>query len=126
MPGDFLIILAARGLAKKHPLRFHVAMEEKETMNKDMNESVFVWAVAPALRRQRVGPRNLKTVSFHYGKHHQAYVDNLNKQVTASVYWTMRSRNWSPRLVPLSWAHTLPFHSRRCAIRNTSMSGCKS
>jgi len=27
-----------------------------------------------------------KTISFHYGKHHQAYVDNLNKLVTGTEF----------------------------------------
>jgi superoxide dismutase, Fe-Mn family len=31
-----------------------------------------------------------KTVSFHYGKHHQGYVDNLNKQVSGTEFADMR------------------------------------
>jgi superoxide dismutase, Fe-Mn family len=27
-----------------------------------------------------------KTMSFHYGKHHQAYVDNLNKLIAGTPY----------------------------------------
>src|SRR5512140_178061 len=27
-----------------------------------------------------------KTMSFHYGKHHKAYVDNLNKFIAGTVY----------------------------------------
>jgi superoxide dismutase, Fe-Mn family len=30
-----------------------------------------------------------KTVSFHYGKHHQGYVDNLNKQVLGTEFADM-------------------------------------
>ena len=27
-----------------------------------------------------------KTLSFHYGKHHKAYVDNLNKLIAGTEY----------------------------------------
>ena len=27
-----------------------------------------------------------KTISFHYGKHHRAYVDNLNKQIAGTAF----------------------------------------
>lgn len=30
-----------------------------------------------------------KTISFHYGKHHQAYVDNLNKLIAGTDFETM-------------------------------------
>ena len=38
------------------------------------------------------------TLSFHYGKHHQAYVDNLNKLVAGTPLekaprWKISSRN---------------------------------
>ncbi len=29
---------------------------------------------------------NAKTVSFHYGKHHKGYMDNLNKLISGTEY----------------------------------------
>jgi Fe-Mn family superoxide dismutase len=41
--------------------------------------------------RDALAPRiSSETVDFHYGKHHQAYVDNLNK-LTADTEWESRT-----------------------------------
>ena len=60
-------------------------------MNKDMNESVFPHGLPPLpYADNALDPViSAKTVNFHYGKHHQAYVDNLNKQVLGTKFANM-------------------------------------
>ena len=41
-----------------------------------------------------------KTISFHYGKHHKAYVDKLNELIEGTPYAEMSSRDISAYGVP--------------------------
>src|SRR5215470_18116934 len=64
------------------------------------------------------------TLNFHYGKHHQAYVDNLNKlvagtpQENASLEEVVK-QSWADRKMPVFnnsgqvWNHTFYWHSMK-------------
>lgn len=59
-----------------------------------------------------------KTFSFHYAKHHQAYVDNLNKLLPGSAFenavleeMVMRSEGGIFNNAAQVWNHTFYFHS---------------
>jgi Fe-Mn family superoxide dismutase len=60
-------------------------------MSKDTIESAFPHVLPPLpYADNALDPIiSAKTVSFHYGKHHQGYVDNLNKQVLGTEFADM-------------------------------------
>ncbi|WP_306547112.1 superoxide dismutase, partial [Desulfobulbus sp.] len=60
-------------------------------MSKDTIESAFPHGLPPLpYADNALDPIiSAKTVSFHYGKHHQGYVDNLNKQVLGTEFADM-------------------------------------
>ena len=72
-------------------------------------------ALAPAI--------SAETVSFHYGKHHKSYVDNLNKAVQGTEYadWPLdkivKATHGNPALVAIYnnaaqvWNHEFYWHS---------------
>src|SRR5512133_1054116 len=64
-----------------------------------------------------------KTISFHYGKHHKGYVDNLNKFIAGTVYADMSleriitSKAGQPEKIAIfnnaaqTWNHTFYWNS---------------
>lgn len=57
-------------------------------MSNDKSESALEHILAPLpYARDALAPViSANTLSFHYGKHHKAYVDNLNKFITGTEY----------------------------------------
>jgi len=57
-------------------------------MSKDTKESIFPHGLPPLpYADNALEPIiSAKTLSFHYGKHHQGYVDNLNKQILGTEF----------------------------------------
>jgi superoxide dismutase, Fe-Mn family len=57
-------------------------------MSKNSNESIYPHTLPPLpYADNALEPIiSAKTVSFHYGKHHQSYVDNLNKQILGTEF----------------------------------------
>ncbi|MEI7901589.1 MAG: superoxide dismutase [bacterium] len=65
------------------------------------------------------------TLSFHYGKHHRAYVDNLNKMAAGTLYATLPLDELIRRTAEMpdkaalfnnaaqAWNHTFFWHSMR-------------
>jgi len=64
------------------------------------------------------------TLNFHYGKHHQAYVDNLNKLVAGTPMENQAleevvRQSWSEKKMPVFnnsgqvWNHTFYWHSMK-------------
>ena len=60
-----------------------MSLQQKEqAMNKSVNkEKCFELPALPYAQSALEPHITAKTISFHYGKHHQGYVDNLNKLV---------------------------------------------
>ena len=65
-----------------------------------------------------------KTIEFHYGKHHQAYVDNLNKLVAGTPMENQSleeviGQSWAEKKTPIFnnsgqvWNHTFFWHSMK-------------
>jgi len=54
--------------------------------NKSENVSAFVLPPLPYAQNALEPVISANTISFHYGKHHQAYVDNLNKLVVGTEF----------------------------------------
>jgi superoxide dismutase, Fe-Mn family len=57
-------------------------------MSKDTNENIYPHTLPPLpYADNALEPIiSAKTVSFHYGKHHQSYVDNLNKHILGTDF----------------------------------------
>jgi len=57
-------------------------------MSKDTKESIYPHGLPPLpYADTALEPIiSAKTLSFHYGKHHQGYVDNLNKQILGTEF----------------------------------------
>lgn len=57
-------------------------------MSKDTKESIYPHGLPPLpYADNALEPIiSAKTVGFHYGKHHQGYVDNLNKQILGTEF----------------------------------------
>jgi Fe-Mn family superoxide dismutase len=57
-------------------------------MSNNTNESIYPHTLPPLpYADNALDPIiSAKTVSFHYGKHHQGYVDNLNKQILGTGF----------------------------------------
>jgi Fe-Mn family superoxide dismutase len=57
-------------------------------MSKDTKESIYPHGLPPLpYADNALEPIiSAKTLSFHYGKHHQGYVDNLNKQILGTEF----------------------------------------
>jgi Fe-Mn family superoxide dismutase len=60
-------------------------------MNKNKTEHITLHLLAPLpYADNALGPViSAKTISFHYGKHHKGYVDNLNKLVAGTKFAEM-------------------------------------
>jgi Fe-Mn family superoxide dismutase len=81
----------------------------------------------PALpyARNALGPHiSENTLNFHYGKHHQAYVDNLNKLVAGTPMESQPleevvRQSWAEKKMPVFnnagqvWNHTFYWHSMK-------------
>jgi Fe-Mn family superoxide dismutase len=79
--------LAAEALHKDGPRLLHHAKGGKMTKNeKAVNPSPLVLPPLPYADNALEPVISANTIGFHYGKHHKAYVDNLNKLIAGTEY----------------------------------------
>jgi Fe-Mn family superoxide dismutase len=102
-----------------------LSQSQPKTQTATLNEVSYMAFSLPPLpyARTALAPHiSENTLNFHYGKHHQAYVDNLNKLVAGTPMENQSleeviKQSWAEKKTPIFnnsgqvWNHTFYWHS---------------